>query len=261
MIVKTRIFHTPKDGNSEDEYEDAYQPPADGEYELQAFTAAVADGASEGFLSRQWAELLVIEYCSDESDKSSLASFVIETEAIWREYLEAYIQKREEGNRPIQWYEEPGLENGAFSTLVGLSIFDGPNDAEKTWNAEAVGDTCLFQIRHNELVCSFPIENAETFNSWPALISSNPKHNKNLVENCKSAEGLWEDGDQFFMMSDAISAWFLQEHEANHQPVVWMQELSKKNNVEFVEWICGLRENNEIKNDDVTFMCISLSEC
>ena len=260
MNVKIKILRTPKNGNSEDEYEDAYQPTMDGEYEAQTFFAAMADGASEGFLSGQWADILVWEYCSDPSNKRDQARFLDETTAKWKEFLGAYIKKREEENRPIQWYEEPGLENGAFSTLIGLSIFDGPHGDDKTWSASAIGDTCLFQIRQTELICCFPMQNAESFNTWPALISSNPIHNSNLIEKSKSMGGSWEDSDRFFLMSDAISAWFLREHEINHQPSILMQQLLLKSNAEFANWISDLRENNEIRNDDVTFMSLSVSE-
>ncbi len=260
MNVKIKILRTPKDGNSEDEYEDAFQPTMDGEYDAQKFFAAMADGASEGFLSGQWADILVREYCSDQSNKRDLASFLAETEAKWKEFLGAYIKEREKENRPIQWYEEPGLENGAFSTLIGLSIFDGPYRGEKTWSAAAIGDTCLFQIRQTDLICCFPMQIAESFNTWPALISSNPIHNSNVIEKSISMGGSWEDGDQFFLMSDAISAWFLREHEINHQPTLLMQKLLLKSNAEFADWISELREKNEIRNDDVTFMSLSVSE-
>ena len=175
-------------------------------------------------------------------------------------FFGSIYQKRGEENRPIQWYEEPGLENGAFSTLTGLSIFDGPEDGDKAWFASAIGDTCLFQIRQTELIRCFPMQNAESFNSWPALISSNPIHNINLIEKSKRIAGSWVDGDQFFLMSDAISAWFLREHETNRQPLLWLQQLLMKSNAEFVDWIRELREKNEIRNDDITFMSLSLSE-
>ena len=260
MNVKIRIFRTQKNGNPEDEYEDAYQPTISGEYEGQKFCAAMADGASEGFLSGQWADILVREYCNDPHHESDLTSFFAQTEAKWKEFLEAYIKKRGEENRPIQWYEEPGLENGAFSTLIGLSIFDGPEGGDKTWSASAIGDTCLFQIRQNELIRCFPMQNTEAFNTWPSLISSNPIHNANLIEKSKSIEGSWVDSDQFLLMSDAISAWFLREHEINRQPLLLLQQLLMKGEAEFVHWIGELREKNEIRNDDVTFMSLLLSE-
>ena len=260
MIVKIRIFRTQKDGNPENEYEDAYQPTTNSEEKFHKFNAAMADGASEGFLSAQWADILVRQYCNDPSNPSNLTNFLKVSEASWKEFLAAYITQREAQNRPIQWYEEPGIENGAFSTLIGLTIFDGKEPSEKVWTACAIGDTCLFQVRQTELICCFPIEDAESFNTWPALISSNPKHNKDLIEKSRSREGSWVDGDQFFIMSDAISAWFLQDHETNHNPTLWMQQFLLKSNDEFVQWITDLRETDEIRNDDVTFMSLSLSE-
>jgi hypothetical protein len=261
MNVTVKIYWTPKRGNTADEYEDAYQPANEGETVDRVFYAAMEDGASEGYLSGKWADILVKEFLKSQDGNKPLINLVAETYQTWEKYLKTYLEKRQAENRPIQWYEEPGLENGAFSTFVGLTLLDGPDEYDKIWLASAVGDTCLFHFRRSQLIGSFPMQAAESFNSWPCLISSNPANNKKLPENIKIKEGLWECDDTFLMMSDALSAWFLKEHEASRQPYALLQEIIPEGRDAFVSWLEELRDMNEIKNDDVTLMSLSVSEC
>jgi hypothetical protein len=53
----------------------------------------------------------------------------------------------------------------------------------------------------------------------------------------------------------------LKEHEANRQPYGLLQEILPRGKDAFVSWIEELRDKNEIKNDDVTLMGLSVSEC
>ncbi len=261
MIVTVKLIQTQKSGNPIDEYEDAAQPQAERDYPERVFYAAMADGASEGYLSGEWANLLVKEYCDAEHENNDLTGLVQSACQKWETFLKEYLERRQAENRPVQWYEEPGLENGAFSTFLGLVIVNGYGPNQKTWFSSAVGDTCLFQIRNNQLIESFPIEKAEVFNSWPALISSNPARNLKAAEAIKQAAGDWQVDDCFFLMTDALSAWFLSEVEAERQPWMLLRDIVAKDKDTFLEWIEELRAKNEIRNDDVTLMCLFVSAC
>ena len=59
MWVSTRVFHVPKRGNAEAEYEDAFFPKDAVECKRSEFRCAVADGASESAFSGLWAQLPV----------------------------------------------------------------------------------------------------------------------------------------------------------------------------------------------------------
>ena len=269
MIVTVKSFQTPKSGNFPDEYEDALQPEKEGDYTHPAFYAAMADGASEGYLSGEWARLLVKEYCdalgalegASKDENHDLIALVQSSCIKWATFLKDYVDRRQLDNRPVQWYEEPGLENGAFSTLLGLAILNGPGPNEQTWSASAVGDTCLFQIRQNQLIDCFPIQKAGLFNSWPALISSNPARNLKISENIQQTGGNWQVEDCFLLMSDALSAWFLKEYEAERRPWIILRTIVSGEKDDFPLWIEELRGKNEIKNDDVTLMSLFISEC
>jgi hypothetical protein len=260
MIVSVKIYQTPKSGNLPDEYEDALQPEEERDFTDPLFCAAMADGASEGFLSGEWARLLVKAFCESPGepggDHRDLLELIQTCYPKWGLFLKEYLERRQAENRPVQWYEEPGLENGAFATLLGLALLP-----DQSWSAWAVGDTCLFQIRQDRLADSFPIQKAETFNTWPALVSSNPARNLKLLEKIQLAEGRWQVEDCFLLMTDALSAWFLTEVEAGGQPWDAIREIVRGEKEDFLQWIEDLRGKNAIRNDDVTLMSLFISEC
>src|SRR6266513_307758 len=82
------------------------------------------------------------------------------------DYEDAYWPRRafdqEVAAKPLPWYAEEKMRSGAFSSLAGLTLH-GPA-AEETgdgaggaWESFAVGDSCLFQVRADELIVAFPL--------------------------------------------------------------------------------------------------------
>jgi hypothetical protein len=120
--LKTQTFWLPKAGNSDAEYEDAYAvgkwkgrlspPPRLG--------IAIADGATEAMLSRQWANLLVRRFVRHLPNADNVFGWLDDTLRAWQHDKRQYLAQRERSKKPVQWYEEPGLEAGAFAALLGL---------------------------------------------------------------------------------------------------------------------------------------------
>jgi hypothetical protein len=255
MIEKVSSFGIQKFGNFENEFEDAYIPDK-GIYEGREFCASVADGASEGYLSGEWAKILVKAYCDNHS-----RSFndILDLACVnWKSWLENYLEKRQQENRPIEWYEEPGLVTGSFSTFLGLTIETNIISGSKEWHAMALGDSCLFQVRSDELIFKFPIEKSEDFNSWPHLVSTNPTRNHNYLDFMKSEKGEWQEGDSFFLMTDALSEWFIKQIELGYQPWLNLRNFDADTDILRNRWIDSLRKTNEIRNDDVTLIRIEI---
>ncbi len=162
----------PKEGNSIDEYEDAAFPMDTVDLETRSFKCAVADGATETSFSGLWAQLLVSGYVDGTP-----------TEALqerWRSSLDGKI---------LPWYAEEKAQSGAFAALVGLTIEDGDGSAGRTWEAEAIGDSCLVQVRDKKILAAFPLSKSEQFNSSPLLISSNPAANKAVAAGVERLQG------------------------------------------------------------------------
>ncbi len=138
------------------------------------------------------------------------------------------------------------------------------DDDERKWEAFALGDSCLFQYRKGRLLHCLPLSNSDEFNSCPYLISSRQESNKNLAELFVRCEGRWEPGDQFFLMSDAIACWVMQQEEDGGEPLLKLTDI--RNEDDFSALIAELRstpgKNGRplLKNDDVTVFHLSLPE-
>lgn len=248
----------PKDGNTLLEYEDALYPKLTGSYEKEQVTVAVSDGASESLLSGKWAEFLVRLCCKKSSCFENFEIFMNRSCRGWKLWLKSHIKMRERSLKPIQWYEEPGLNSGAFASLLCLKLNDR-NDVETHWDAIALGDSCLFQVRDNALITSFPIASSSLFNNRPYLLSSNPANNTYVLKHAKRLTGKWKKNDSFFLMTDALAAWFLKQAEDGESP--WFSILDSntaKYEQPLGELVKYLRERGTIRNDDVSVIRLDL---
>jgi hypothetical protein len=255
MRAEAETRWLPKRGNTTGEYEDAFYPkdfPAGQEGSLRF---AVSDGASEAMLSGQWAEILVKSFCRSDVPltRASARAIIGRASMAYEAWLKEYLRRREREGRPIQWYEEPGLQAGAFATLLGLSLdlesSLSPEGACK-WEAVSLGDSCLFHVREDRLIASFAMKRSADFSQRPVLLSSNPGNNRLALGRLKTTSGTCLSGDVFYLMTDALAAWFLKEHERGDAPWVVLEALP------FEELVGGLREEGLLRNDDVTMTSI-----
>jgi hypothetical protein len=250
-------FSIQKQGNSPEENEDACCPSRNREFTSRALRVAISDGATEGALSRQWAQLLVRTFCKLTTSR---ATRVIETaQHEWKLFLEGYLRDRAE-YRPLQWYEESMLEQGAFASLLGLQI--GARETRggrNPWHAVAMGDSCLFQVRGEDLVAKFPMQHSNEFNSRPLLLPSNPLLFEAALKNVKSESGCWHPGDSFYLATDALSAWFLSQVERRQMPWHVLRDLDTTEEMKpFPEWVADLTRGRQMKNDDVTLLRVDI---
>lgn len=251
------ILSLPKGGNDPQDFEDAFYPPL-GEEQLKGrFRAAIADGASSGILSGKWAQVLTEAIYTFDGSIYDLHTIIEIASLKWGEWLQGYLNNREQRNMPIRWYEEPGLKTGAFATLLGLEINEG--DGVNEWHAVAIGDSCLFQIRQGQLVKCFPIIQSKAFNNNPILLCSVATSNSELRKKSEITNGEWQKDDVFYLMTDALAQWFLNAFESGQQPWIELNDFNKENQKQtFIEFIDGLRSNRYMRNDDVSLIRISM---
>src|SRR5262249_53926449 len=124
MQISSRIFWTPKRGNTHEEYEDAFWPPEPLDIDSRLLRFAVADGATETSFARSWAQILTRAYCRDQLSEKKIRKHLPQLEQQWHSSI---------GKASLPWYAEEKLSHGAFATLLGLTVFDG------TWQASAIG--------------------------------------------------------------------------------------------------------------------------
>lgn len=272
MQVSLTPLWQPKAGSSVEEYEDACYPTRAGKRQVRRqLRVAVADGATESLASGTWADILVRAYGTSRARTVTYEHLACVATRRWQRWRASYVARSErQGGLP--WFVEDGLQRGAFAALVGLTLVDGRRDdlthaagldiaspepafagsADGTWQALAVGDSCLFQVRDDRLIVAFPLTVSTTFDMRPALLSSNQASNARLRERAATAGGSWCSGDRFYLMTDALAAWFLREHEAGHQP--WRQVEALGRDLAFARWVDRLRTMRDLHNDDVTLL-------
>jgi hypothetical protein len=239
---------TPKSGSEEGEYEDSYAFSVD--------RVAVADGASEGIFCRLWADLLTkhivhANIClKDFRDFENFKEWLRRMQDEWREAISE--QYRVES---LPWYVKDKLRQvGAYSTLLALEFKEGER-GRKSWLALSVGDVCLFKIKFDKLVLSFPLSRSDDFTISPPLISSRFLSSVHK-EDVKFAEGELDTGETLIVATDAFSQWFLKMHENGEKPWALLSTIS--NNEAFRALMDKLRDAGEMRNDDVTVLMVTI---
>ena len=163
-----QTFTLPKRDNSVEEYEDACAgDPVAGRF-------AVADGTSESSFANVWAKLLVEGYARPPTRNREEENWLAPLRRQWSAVVD---------NRELDWYGEEKREQGAFATFLSLRITPSAEELGGTWKASAVGDSCMFQIRDDELLESFPMSARTDFSNRPALIGSRPVKIEGPAEN------------------------------------------------------------------------------
>lgn len=252
------VFRVPKSGAPLRECEDAacLWPAVDGgDFDETSFRVAVADGASESLLAGRWARCLSETFV--EAGGATEAAFLRgygEALLCWDASMEGYRDKRAADGSPVQWYEEPGLERGAYSTLVFAEILDEGGQL----HAAAIGDSCVFQIRDEELILAFPLSDPELFTSQPALLPSRVIPDAVVSDNLVCCVTEWQSGDSVFLMTDALSAWFLRGCAAGGRPWSRLRDLDEAEPSDFADWVPHLRDAAELRDDDTTLVRVDL---
>ncbi len=254
MRLSYRTRWLPKAGSSTREYEDAFAPArARPPHSVTCKRFAVADGASESLLAGRWAKLLVRTFCAATDDSAPASVFTTALQR-WPAVLSAYLEGRERQGQPIQWFEEPGLERGAFSTFVGLQLeADG---CTQRWGAVAVGDSCLLHFRSGELFDAFPRRPGDTFDTAPSLICSKTIDSESIATRALHREGTFEIGDTFLLVTDAVAAWFLEAQAGGRGSSAKHLLFEATSRHDFDGRVRDLRNDGSMRNDDVTVMQI-----
>src|SRR5260370_40177301 len=125
MGASVIAYWAAKEGSSATEYEDAWQvlPGTGDEVPGDGVAVAVADGATESLLARQWAAMMAEEFAVASSAVHDAYLFTETALAVSPRLpavLKSYIAERENAARPLRWYDRPGLEKRAVATLLAL---------------------------------------------------------------------------------------------------------------------------------------------
>ena len=246
-----KTFRLPKAGNRPEECEDDswYNYQLGKSRLVDTATIALSDGASESAFAKEWAHILVQGFVDSPLDPSRLDQSVLQN---WLEDRTGQWDRVVPWDR-IPWHGEAKARAGALATLLGLSI--EPNGSRPlSWKAAAVGDSCLFVVREDDMALSFPLEHAVQFNNAPSLICSSSGNNRGLLEAVRWTQGECAQGDLFILASDALACWILESYAAREKP--WAQLDALESQEVWGDWVQMQRQEHSLKNDDTTIVII-----
>jgi len=243
-MEKLEINHSlsAKLGNSQDECEDAiYCRSKDGN--VYVVRAAIADGATTSIFSKEWANLLAKQFTQDSSTSIASLKANVETSAeTWHKHIDSLS---------LPWHATAKAQQGAFASLLGVEL--RAKGSVGQWKAIAVGDSCLFHIRNNKILFSFPITRAELLTNNPTLLSSKLSANNEAWQAVQFAKGRWQPEDQLLLATDGLSDWIIRQSENGLEPWKILANRDKEN---FPKWADEQRLAGKIKNDDLAFLLI-----
>ena len=262
VTLRLRALHAPKEGNAEDEYEDAFafqKPPAappnadgtagSGPPRMTSFTVALSDGASSAVFARQWARLLVGDFASGPFP-TAVTEVTKRVALLGRRWKEQVSGGR--GGASLPWYAQEKLPQGSSASLL---VVTWDLAGRRTFRAHAVGDSCLFVVRANTLRHVFPVARSDDFGTHPDLLSTEVgTRGRPTLPPFAGIERSFDPGDRFLLMTDALAQWFLSEYEAGNKP--W--DVLPTDDAAFRAWLKECRDGGRMKNDDVTLLTLSV---
>jgi hypothetical protein len=239
--IRTQQVLLPKSGFEASECEDFIG------VDEQNFRFAVADGATEAFDARNWAQRLAENWVRSDSALTPetfhdwVASEGLALHSCWSQLT-------------LPWYAEEKARKGSFAAFVGVEL-DLQSDAP-SWKAVALGDACLLHCRTGALLKSFPIEKSSSFNSAPLLVASDPLFYKTSAPSLVIDSGQCQNNDVLLLVSDAAAAWYLERFEQND----FSDLLREFDELEAANFFENERRTGRIRNDDIAVIRLEIQQ-
>lgn len=239
-------FLLPKEGAEAAECEDAIG------VNVAAGRFAVADGATEAFDARSWAQRLAEGWVTTDAP-------VLTAEAFngWVAEQGSALHESWAG-RALPWYAEEKARRGSFAAFVGVQFETG--NGAPAWTALALGDSCLIQQRGPQIARALPVSDHRQFTSTPVLVPSRNQLHDAAFQQLQVEHGTFAPGDVLWLMSDATAEWFLRSAAERDVVLAQLNNFLAHNRApETVELFQEQRRARRIKDDDVAIIRITLT--
>ena len=241
LDLELRQLLLPKLGHEASECEDVIA------VDTQTGRFAVADGATEAFAARDWAERLAKQWVLRQSTLT-IEEFRNWVAAEGRELHDSW------NGLSLSWYAEAKARTGSFAAFVGLEL--DLNSESPSWKAVALGDSCLLHRRGDVLIKSLPLTRSESFNNAPILVASNSALHESSMKSVVIDAGNCESGDVLLLMTDAVASWYLKCFENDELEDHFFAQSDEK----LIEFFDRERLAGRIRNDDLAIVRIEIKE-
>jgi hypothetical protein len=242
--LQVRQFLLPKLGHEASECEDVIA------VNTHASRFAVADGATEAFDARNWADRLASRWVQNDSALTAEA---------FREWVTQEGRELHDSwnGLSLSWYSEEKARTGSFAAFVGVEL-DLKTGDTPSWKAIALGDACLLHCRNGTLLKSFPLSRSDSFNTAPVLVASDPSMHETTMKSLIVESGACESGDTLLLLSDGVASWFLERLEKNDSAA--NDFLQTQPDEQVTQFFDDERLKGRMRNDDVAVLRVEIQQ-
>lgn len=223
-------WQAPKAGCSPQENEDS------AEANSRSGRFAISDGASTAARSEVWSEILTSAFVFERKDPFE-STVLSELRTRWWDRVHS---------DSLPWFAQSKLLEGSAATFLSLTVHNG------RFRVTAVGDSCVFHIRGEEIIARGPLDCSADFTRFPALLTTRPDTTA-ADEEVWSKEGEYHAGDVFILATDAAAKYILRWHEQKN--IIPRIPNYGDSPAGFLKQVDHLRNQAWLDNDDTT-LCV-----
>ncbi len=215
--------------------------------DLQRGRFAMADGVAGSPAAALWGDLLTDTFVHSRKPQPAPWS-------AWLPPLQLHWSAAVAEEAPLP--ADPRQE--ALAAFLGLVVHRAGWLDRRRWEAVAVGDACLFQVRRGVLHRSFPLTRPGDFQAAPVHLGARTSFEPLLRKQEVRAEGDWAAGDEFWVMNRALAKWFVRQVGEWQRPWEVMGTWIDRHGAGFATWVDERRAARELEGGDVTLMAVCL---
>ncbi|WP_234109956.1 hypothetical protein [Chryseobacterium sp. R2A-55] len=203
-------------------------------------TVALCDGATQGFRSEIWAEMLVQAFTTSPNFKKNDLIEFFTTKA--EEFDDIRFEFNE--NFAVKAIEKKKRELGSFSTFMGVQI-----DGIKVQFISS-GDVCSFVVKNGKIFSSYPFTSVEQLDADQGFLGT-----KKLIRNEISEDTFYEKNVEIqrdcklLLVTDAIARYILRTKD--------IEILNVQNFADFKNYILNIWEDRLLEDDDISLIEVS----
>lgn len=214
-------------------------------------SVALADGMSQSYQQKIWANLIVDSYVSNREfvpNKESIKELSIQ----WQNSVSKYIEQLKANNTPeyliIMNENALAMHKSAGATFLGIR-FDG-----NKWEGDVLGDSCLIEIENAQIQRILTSQLGDEFDNHPDYFDSDAiKEGKGSP---LQINGEITAQTSIILVSDPFSD-FLNEKKKEKKEEEYIKELLEVDSHEkFEDLVARWRNTCGMHNDDSTLIII-----
>lgn len=214
-------------------------------------SVALADGMSQSYQQKIWANLIVDSYVSNREfvpNKESIKELSIQ----WQNSVSKYIEQLKANNAPeyliIMNENALAMHKSAGATFLGIR-FDG-----NKWEGDVLGDSCLIEIENAQIQRILTSQLGDEFDNHPDYFDSDAiKEGKGSP---LQINGEITAQTSIILVSDPFSDFLNEKKKENNEEVYIKELLAVDSHEKFEDLVARWRNTYAMHNDDSTLIII-----